>query len=274
MTQLNVNIRDKTYANGCCAIKNLAFSARRGEFVAVIGPSGTGKTTLLNLVAGLDQEMQGSISFESGASHQPKPRTGFMFQEPRLMPWLTVRQNLELVLAPPARARPATELQDMLALVGLQGCEALFPGQLSGGMQRRVALLRAFIVEPELLLMDEPFQSLDAPTAGQLRALLHGLWRRTCPTVLFVTHSLREALSLADRVLFLSSRPSRVILDIPVELPHPRLIEDRAVQHLHASLLDQYPHLLGGCTSSHPEPAASGPALARLATPGNSLFFE
>lgn len=274
MTLLNVNIRDKTYANGCRAIEDLAFTARRGEFVAVIGPSGTGKTTLLNLVAGLDQEMQGSISFESGASPRPKPRTGFMFQEPRLMPWLTVRQNLELVLAPPARALPALELQDMLARVGLQDCEALFPGQLSGGMQRRVALLRAFIVEPELLLMDEPFQSLDAPSAGQLRALLHGLWRRTGPTVLFVTHSLREALSLADRVLFLSNRPSRVILDIPVNLAHPRLIEDRSVQHLHASLLDQYPRLLGGCTGPSQEAPAVGPALARLAAPENSLLSE
>ena len=113
-------------------------------------------------------------------------------------------------------------------------------------MQRRVALLRAFIVEPELLLMDEPFQSLDTPTANQLRILLQELWRRTRPTVLFVTHSLREALSLADRILFLSAQPSRVILDIPVNLPHPRSIDDLSVQKLHASLLDQYPQLLKG----------------------------
>lgn len=169
------------------------------------------------------------------------------------MPWLSVQQNLELVLAPQSRAHQVTPLQDLLALVGLPGCGAMFPGQLSGGMQRRVALLRAFIVEPDLLLMDEPFQSLDAPTANQLRILLQDLWQRTCPTVLFVTHSLREALSLADRILFLSAQPSRVILDLPVDLQHPRAIEDLSVQKLHESLLDQYPQLLGGLIAPSPE---------------------
>jgi NitT/TauT family transport system ATP-binding protein len=119
-------------------------------------------------------------------------------------------------------------------------------------MQRRVALLRAFIVEPGLLLMDEPFQSLDAPTANQLRILLQELWQRTRPTVLFVTHSLREALSLADRVLFFSAQPSRVILDLPIGLQHPRAIEDLSVQALHQSLLDQFPQLLGGLIGPSP----------------------
>jgi ABC-type nitrate/sulfonate/bicarbonate transport system ATPase subunit len=190
--------------------------------------------------------MDGNITFHSGQGMQANPRTSFMFQEPRLMPWLNVQQNLELVLAPQARAHQFAPLRDLLALVGLPGCGAMFPGQLSGGMQRRVALLRAFIVEPDLLLMDEPFLSLDAPTANQLRILLQDLWQRTCPTVLFVTHSLREALSLADRILFLSAQPSRVILDLPVELRHPRAVEDLSVHKLHESLLHQYPQLLGG----------------------------
>lgn len=247
MTGLNVDIRKKTYGNGCRAIENLAFSVRPGEFVALMGPSGAGKTTLLNLVAGLDRVMEGCIGFQAGSNLQARPRTGFMFQEPRLMPWLTVQQNLALVLAPPSCPPLTMPLTALLARVGLEGCADLYPNQLSGGMQRRVALLRAFIVEPELLLMDEPFQSLDAPTAQQLRTLLQELWQRRNPTVLFVTHSLREALSLADRVLFVSSRPSRVILDIPNPLHGLRTIEDPSVQLLHASLLDQYPQLLGGC---------------------------
>jgi NitT/TauT family transport system ATP-binding protein len=253
MILLDVDIRRKAYVSGINVIEKLAFSAQQGEFLAIVGPSGAGKTTLLNLIAGLDREMDGSIAFHSGQGAQASPRTSFMFQEPRLMPWLNVQQNLELVLAPQTRRRQAAPLNDLLALVGLPGCGAMFPGQLSGGMQRRVALLRAFIVEPDLLLMDEPFQSLDAPTANQLRALLQDLWQRTRPTVLFVTHNLREALSLADRILFCSARPCRVILDLPVDLQHPRAIEDMSVQTMHQSLLEQYPKLLGGLIAPSPE---------------------
>lgn len=244
---LQIDIASKTYANGCKAIEHLAFSAQRGEFVAIVGPSGAGKTTLLNLVAGLDRDMHGSIV-------SSQARIGFMFQEPRLMPWLTVQQNLALVLPPALRTRQhavmGQTLDALLASVGLPASGNLFPGQLSGGMQRRVALLRAFIVEPEILLMDEPFQSLDAPTAAQLRMLLQELWQRTRPTVLFVTHNLREALCLADRVLFLSARPSRVILDLPTRLPHSGNIEDPAVQALHAALLARHPGLLQGSSDN------------------------
>lgn len=255
MTILSVDIRKKTYANGCCAIKNLKFSAQAGEFVAIVGPSGGGKTTLLNLIAGLDQEMNGSITSHVGHEKQGIPKISFMFQEPRLMPWLSVRQNLELVMTTDVHLNQHPPLQDLLTLVGLPGCGDLFPGQLSGGMQRRVALLRAFIVEPDLLLMDEPFQSLDAPTAHQLRLLLQDLWQRTHPTVLFVTHSLREAISLADRILFLSGQPSKVILDLPIGLQHPRTIEDISVQKVHESLLNQHPQLLGGQITAAEEKA-------------------
>jgi len=246
MILLNVEIRRKAYPNGCCAIENLTFSAQPGEFIAIVGPSGAGKTTLLNLIAGLDRNMEGSIVFPTAKTWHSDPKVALMFQEPRLMPWLTVQQNLELVLPAQARAQRRASLPDLLAQVGLPDCGKRFPGQLSGGMQRRVALLRAFIVEPDLLLMDEPFQSLDAPTAHQLRILLQDLWQRTRPTVLLVTHNLREALCLADRILFFSAQPSTVVLNIPVDLQSPRGIDDPLVQRLHDSLLGQYPKLLEG----------------------------
>lgn len=265
MSLLNVDIRRKAYPNGCCAIEKLAFSARPGEFVAIVGPSGAGKTTLLNLIAGLDRSMDGDIAFPIGKTWHADPRVALMFQEPRLMPWLTVQQNMELVLAPQARAQQRATLRDLLASVGLPDSGALFPGQLSGGMQRRVALLRAFIVEPDLLLMDEPFQSLDAPTADQLRILLQDLWQRTRPTVLFVTHNLREALCLADRVLFLSAQPSTVILDLPVDSPHPRTIDDAPVQKLHESLLGRYPGLLEGKLEPTGKPISPSHRLVNVA---------
>jgi NitT/TauT family transport system ATP-binding protein len=233
---LSVAIRAKHFANGSCAIRNLSFSARPGEFVALVGPSGAGKTTLLKIISGLDTAFEGQLDLPTAA------RIGFMFQEPRLMPWLTVENNLRLV-APDASPQ---RLQAALEQVGLQDCSTLFPNQLSGGMQRRVALVRAFLIAPQLLLMDEPFQSLDGPTAEQLRSQLLTLWQATKPTVLFVTHNLHEALALADRVLFLSAGPSRIVLDVPLDLPRPRSVDAPAVQALGQQLQQRYPGLLKG----------------------------
>jgi NitT/TauT family transport system ATP-binding protein len=247
---LNINLRAKRFENGCLAIKDLQFSAWAGEFIAIVGPSGAGKSTLLNLIAGLDAAFEGDIQWQppvastaANANKPPQaPRLGYLFQESRLMPWLTVRQNLTLVC--PTLGEAA--LAQWLDRVGLSGCANLFPGQLSGGMQRRVALLRAFIVEPELLLMDEPFQSLDAPTAQQLRALLHALWSQRQPTVLFVTHDLREALSLAQRILFLSPSPARIVSEHKVAWRGLCSTDDPAVNADYAALLSQYPQLLQG----------------------------
>jgi NitT/TauT family transport system ATP-binding protein len=236
MNTLSVHIAAKRYGNGRCAIQDLRFTAKAGEFVAIVGPSGAGKTTLLKIISGLDTEFEGSLQLAD------QSRIGFMFQEPRLMPWLTVAQNLALV----DRSATGSRLTQALARAGLKGCDHLFPKQLSGGMQRRVALLRAFLMAPQLLLMDEPFQSLDAPTAEQLREQLLALWQDTRPTVLFVTHHLTEALSLADRVLFLSPGPSRVALDFAVNVPRPRSLDSPAVQRLGQELLLQHPDLLRG----------------------------
>ncbi len=233
---LSVAIQSKHFANGTCAIRDLSFTARPGEFLAIVGPSGAGKTTLLKIISGLDTAFEGQVQLPSSG------KVGYMFQEPRLMPWLTVAQNLSLV----EKSSSGTKLAQSLAKVGLKDCADLFPNQLSGGMQRRVALLRAFSVAPQLLLMDEPFQSLDAPTADQLRTHLLELWQDTQSTVLFVTHNLQEALALADRVLFLSAGPSCIALDLPLDLPRPRGVDSPAVQSLAQQLLQRYPDLLKG----------------------------
>lgn len=234
---LQVAIDAKRYADGKLVLHQLKFVLRGSEFVAIVGPSGAGKSTLLNLLAGLDRDCDGRITRGPGA--QP---LGMMFQEPRLMPWLNLRDNLQLVLD-----RPAHQTIDaVLADVGLAEAANVFPAQLSGGMQRRAALARAFVVAPRLLMLDEPFVSVDAPTRAQLHALLQALWQKSRPTVLFVTHDVREAIALADRVLFLSAAPARVLLDLPVPLQRPRSVDDVEVDAVLRGWLDAHPQLLSG----------------------------
>jgi ABC-type nitrate/sulfonate/bicarbonate transport system ATPase subunit len=243
MNALEIAIRRKLYRKGgreTEAIAALDFSVAAGQFVCLVGPSGCGKTTLLSIVAGLDRDYEGDVSYAGPLG----AKTGFVFQTPRLMPWLTARDNVRLALDPPPKAPGRAEA--LLTEMQLGGLLDAYPNHLSGGQQRRVALARAFVNDPDLLLLDEPFTSLDAPTAQQLRDLLLAMWGRQRPTVLFVTHDLREALSLGDRVLFLSAGPGRVVLDLPIELPRPRLPEGQAVDVLRKRLLDLYPDLLRG----------------------------
>ena len=258
MSMLDVNITKKVYSNGTCALEGLTFSVKKGEFVAIVGPSGSGKTTLLNIIAGIDQQVEGKIFFNSElrlpleSSKQNKPDIGFMFQESRLMPWLTVKQNIQMVMSE-KQGLENTFLSKLLDQVGLTEFTENYPKQLSGGMKRRASLVRAFINRPPLLLMDEPFQSLDEPTANTLRKILLDLWAETEPTVLFVTHTLREALALADRVIFLSDRPSQVIMEYTVDIPRPRKLEDNVINELHTRLLNEYPQLLSGSISGSKE---------------------
>jgi sulfonate transport system ATP-binding protein len=175
--------------------------------LALLGPSGCGKTTTLRVVAGLDRDYEGSVVLPAG-SRGAGPAVSFVFQEPRLLPWRTVRENVGIVL--PKSLRDGRRVEEMLRGVGLDGAGDLFPGELSGGMQRRAALARAFVAEPDLLLLDEPFVSLDEESAGQLRALLAGMLARRRITTLLVTHDIREAVELADRILALSGPPARV----------------------------------------------------------------
>jgi len=240
MNALDVAIAKKIYRKGgreALALSELAFTVPAGQFICIVGPSGCGKTTLLSIVAGLDRDYDGAVT---GAD----ARIGFVFQTPRLMPWLTARDNVRLALDPPPTAPGKAE--ELLTEMKLDAALDAYPNHLSGGQQRRVALARAFVNDPDLMLLDEPFTSLDAPTAQQLRELLLALWRRHKPTVLFVTHDLREALSLGDRILFLSAGPGRVVLDLPVDLPRPRSPDAPAVEAMRKRLLDLYPDLLRG----------------------------
>ena len=226
-------------------LEDIEFGVAPGEFVAIVGPSGAGKSTLLNIVAGLDRHYEGEV-LAPGAldDKEHEPRVGYVFQAPRLMPWLSALDNVRLVLPPDSASADAA--QEVLREVGLEGYEDAYPGQLSGGMQRRVALARAFGVNPALLLMDEPFGSLDEPLAWRLREYLQSLWLHRRSMVLFVTHNLEEALSLADRVLFLSPRPARVVWEQAVDLPHPRRRDDPGVERLRSELLARHPDLLAG----------------------------
>ncbi|MCB1915833.1 MAG: ABC transporter ATP-binding protein [Rhodocyclaceae bacterium] len=242
---LTVHVREKHYADRGgrrhLALRDLRLSAEDGEFVCLVGPSGCGKSTLLNIIGGLDATAQASVDLDAGAAAED---VGFMFQEPRLMPWLTVRQNVCLV----CDGRPGAEQRALELLRAMELGEVVdaFPGALSGGMQRRVALARAFVIEPRLLLMDEPFVSLDAPTAARLREMLITLWQRRRATVLFVTHDLREALALADRVCFLSASPGRIVLEHRIDLPRPRDPQSVEVGRRYEELLSRHPGLLAG----------------------------
>ena len=214
---------------GLHALGSVSFSVHAQEFVCVLGPSGSGKSTLLRILAGLLPPTSGQVSFES---HQ-QPRIGFVFQQATLMPWRTVRENIMLPLevekVPNELA--CQKAQEMIELVGLDGFESALPRDLSGGMAQRVALARALVHDPDILLLDEPFGSLDALTRERMWTELSRIWQARQKTVIMVTHSIGEALFLADRVLVLTARPGRIKLDLAVDLPRPREDDIRYTQH-------------------------------------------
>jgi NitT/TauT family transport system ATP-binding protein len=210
---------------GLHALTDVSFEVCPREFIVVLGPSGSGKSTLLRILAGLIQPTSGGFTFAGDRT----PRTGMVFQQGHLMPWRTVIGNITLPLEVEGMDIESARIkaQEMVELVGLQGFEDTWPRDLSGGMAQRVGIARALIHDPDLLLLDEPFGSLDAITRERMWAELSRIWQARQKTVIMVTHSINESLFLADRVLVLTQRPGKLKLDLKVDLPRPRNEEIR-----------------------------------------------
>jgi NitT/TauT family transport system ATP-binding protein len=211
------------------AIHELSLTVNDGEFLTVLGPSGCGKTTLLRIIAGLEGWDEGTIRIDGKDLRGPGPERAMVFQSFALLPWATILQNVAFGLdlrGVPKRVREP-RAQELIEMVGLKGFENRLPGQLSGGMQQRVGLARALAVDPQILLMDEPFGALDEQTRRLLQEELLVIWEQTRKTVLFITHSMEEAVLLGDRVVLMSPRPGRIveIVDVPLERPRASSVD-------------------------------------------------
>ncbi|HEY5628818.1 MAG TPA: ABC transporter ATP-binding protein [Candidatus Limnocylindrales bacterium] len=209
-------------------LDGIELEARPREVIALIGPNGCGKSTLLRVLAGLIKADGGTVAIDGQPVTGPDPRVGLVFQEPRLLGWRTAESNVRfpMELAGWSRERQQARADDLLGLVGLREYARSRPGTLSGGTRQRVSIARALALEPSLLLLDEPFSALDALTRERFNVELLRLWERTGTTIVLVTHSIPEAVFLADRVIVMSPRPARVIADIPVVMPRPRRLVD------------------------------------------------
>ena len=209
------------------ALEDIRLEVGENEFVTLVGPSGCGKSTLLKLVAGLVPATRGSIHVRGARVDEPFPDVGFVFQQPVLLPWRTVLDNVlfsvEMLGQDPRQHRKRA--RDLLELTGLDGFETKYPRELSGGMQQRVAICRALLPDPGLLLMDEPFGALDAMTREEMSLELLRIWEEKRKTILFVTHSIPEAILLADRVVVMTPRPGRIARVLDVDLPRPRSVD-------------------------------------------------
>jgi NitT/TauT family transport system ATP-binding protein len=231
-SSITVDSVSKTYRTSTGpvdALADVSFTIRAGEFVSLLGPSGCGKSTLLRIIAGLETPTAGTISIGGRMVEGPQTQLGMVFQSPLLLAWRDALGNvlLQAEARRMDRHKAETAARELIASVGLAGFEHKWPRELSGGMQQRLAICRALLHDPPLLLMDEPFGALDALTRDQMNIDLQALWRRGEKTVVFVTHSISEAVFLSDRILVMSHRPGRVVLDTTIALTRPRRMRMR-----------------------------------------------
>ncbi|MFJ2047701.1 ABC transporter ATP-binding protein [Paenibacillus taichungensis] len=237
-----LNKKFDTTGGSVQALYNVDLHVKEGEFITIIGPSGCGKSTLLRIVAGLDRGYTGSVSLNGNEIKGPGIDKGFIFQEHRLFPWLTVEKNIasDLPLGKPEVRRKVNEL---IELVKLQGFEQAYPRELSGGMAQRVAIARALLRSPQILLLDEPFGALDAFTRAHMQAVLLDIWRTNKTTMIFVTHDIDEAVFLGERVVILEPRPGQIRKIVPIDLPYPLKKASNSFQEVRLKVLSEFEKL-------------------------------
>jgi sulfonate transport system ATP-binding protein len=227
----------KIYPSGVNALERFTLSVLPGEIVAVVGGSGCGKSTLLRLISGLDHATQGAVNLDGLRIEAPHEKIGIVFQEPRLLPWLTVADNVGFGLAHLSKAERTERVAQVLARVGLKDKANVWPRELSGGQAQRVAIARALVPKPQVLLLDEPFSALDAFTRADLQDHLLGLWAELKPTLIIVTHDVEESVVLADRIVVMRPHPGRLFEEIVADLPRPRERQSAAFEFVKRRVL-------------------------------------
>ena len=241
-TKIEVQGLKKSFASdrgNLAVIDDVTLSVRDGEFVALVGPSGCGKSTLLNMIAGFIAPDAGSVTIDGAPRGKPNARGILISQQGSVFPWLTVRENLMFGLNGHAQSEGVRLADHYADIVGLKGFEDSYPYELSGGMLKRAELARALVVKPEILFMDEPFSALDALMSLKIRGELRRILAEERHTVMLITHDVEEAIHLADRILVLSARPTRIQSTFDVALPHPRKLSSRQVQELRVAILKE-----------------------------------
>lgn len=230
----------KGYGRDVSALENICLRVERHEFVSIVGASGCGKSTLLRIIAGLDTDYTGTVALQGQRISGSALDRGIVFQEPRLLPWLTVQGNLAFALHKGSRRDKAAIIEKHLEMVGLAEFAKAYPGELSGGMAQRVAIARALVNRPKILLLDEPFGALDALTRLRLQKELLGIWEKEKTTMIMVTHDIEEAVYLGDRVVIMSERPGTIKRELDVNLPRPRCRTDAAFLNLRKEICREF----------------------------------